>query len=41
MKRILILAMLGLMLLPTGARAGAGKSADEVLLLRHALLVGG
>ena len=41
MKRILILAMLSLMLLPTGARAGAGKSEDEVLLLRHALLVGG
>ncbi len=41
MKRILILATLALVFLPGAARADTDTSEDEVLLLRHALLVGG
>ena len=41
MRRNLILATLALMLLPTAVPAEAGESEEKVLLLRHALLVGG
>ncbi len=41
MKKILILATLSLLLLPAGAAAGTDAADDKVLLLRHALLVGG
>lgn len=41
MKRTLILAALTLLLWPAVAAGGSEATADDVLLLRHALLVGG
>ena len=41
MKRILMLATLALLVLPGTAPAETDSSQDQVLLLRHALLVGG